>query len=192
VDCPQSRIVPRYERAISFGTVRIGGGPKNAGLFIHDGKRRNGGLVHIFLRRSRDVWGIHPTILNGSKDKSVELEDLAGDDLFEVVQHENAPLAVFDILSILRYRFHLDERRTMPRTERTSGQAPNSALISGCSAIEVRVNEMRADDQPGRIAGALLIYDHACDALSASCKASMIESPSTLVNFVSLPGCGPQ
>jgi hypothetical protein len=68
--------------------------------------------------------------------------------LLEIVQHENAALAVFDILNSLRYRFNLDKRRTMPRTERTGGQAPNSALIRGCPAIEVSENAMRTDNQP--------------------------------------------
>jgi len=52
----------------------------------------------------------------GSSDLAFELDDLGSHNLFEIVQHKNVALAVFDIL---RYRLNLGKRYSMPRTERT-------------------------------------------------------------------------
>jgi hypothetical protein len=52
----------------------------------------------------------------GSSDLALDLEDPGSDDLLEIVQHENAALAVFDIFYVLWHQFNLDKRRTMTRT----------------------------------------------------------------------------
>jgi hypothetical protein len=41
-------------------------GSKSAGPCTHDGKHRIGGPAQVYLRGSRTVLGIRPTVLNGS------------------------------------------------------------------------------------------------------------------------------